>query len=110
MPELKIYQREALETLSQYFRECTRLNSASLAFTSITEQKYGRGLAYNSVQEMKGMPYVCVRVPTGGGKTVMACDAIGRATRELLQATRSLVLWLVPSNAIREQTIVALRD
>lgn len=110
MPELKTYQRAALETLSEYFSECTRTNDPDTAFYALTKQKFGRGIPYRPIKSMEGMPYVCVRVPTGGGKTVMACHAIDFATRELLHATHSFVLWLVPSNAIREQTIVALKD
>jgi type III restriction enzyme len=110
MPELKTYQRLALETLSEYFRECTRTNDADTAFYTLTKEKFGRGIPYHTIRGMEGMPYVCVRVPTGGGKTVLACHAIGLATRELLHATRSFVLWLVPSNAIRAQTMAALKD
>jgi len=110
MPDLKTYQHAALETLSEYFRECTRTNDPDTAFYTLTKQKFGQGIPYRPIKGMEGMPYVCVRVPTGGGKTVMACHAIGLATRELLHATRSFVLWLVPSNAIREQTIAALKD
>ena len=32
------------------------------------------------------LPYVCLRVPTGGGKTLLACHAVGIAMHELLQA------------------------
>jgi type III restriction enzyme len=56
------------------------------------------------------MPYVCLRVPTGGGKTLLACYASGLAMSELLRADRAVVLWLVPSNTILEQTADALRD
>lgn len=111
MPELKEYQRAALETLSEYFQACTQHNDPDAAFYLLTRQRFGQGLPYRPVPGMDAaMPYVCVRVPTGGGKTVLACDAIGRATRELLHADRALVLWLVPSNAIREQTLAALRN
>ena len=56
------------------------------------------------------MPYVCLRVPTGGGKTLLACYASGLAMSELLRTDRAVVLWLVPSNTILEQTADALRD
>src|SRR5205823_3841660 len=52
----------------------------------------------------------CLRVPTGGGKTLMACHALGIAATEYLQADRAVCLWLVPSNTIRDQTLAALRD
>ena len=56
------------------------------------------------------MPYVCLRVPTGGGKTVMAAYAVGIVKDELLHAERAVALWLVPSKTILEQTVEALRD
>lgn len=48
-------------------------------------------------------------MPTGGGKTVLAAHAIGVAARELLQAPNPMVLWLVPSTPILDQTVAALK-
>ena len=58
----------------------------------------------------EGMPYVCLRVPTGGGKTVMAAHAVGIAAQEFLHSSNPMVLWLVPSTPILDQTITALKD
>ena len=55
-------------------------------------------------------PYVCLRLPTGGGKTFVAAHSIGVAARELLHTDEPLVLWLVPSNAILQQTLKALQE
>ncbi len=53
---------------------------------------------------------MCLRIPTGGGKTLMGADAIGRMAREWPTGlTKPLVLWLVPSDPIRSQTLSALR-
>jgi len=80
------------------------------AFYSVTKEIFGEGLKYCPVKELPGLPYVCTRIPTGGGKTLVAAHAVGIATKEFLQVDRSLVLWLAPSNAIREQTLKALRN
>jgi type III restriction enzyme len=109
MPELKIYQQKALDTLRDYCRECCRTD-AELAFFEMTRRKYERGLSYNTVKELPGLPYVCIRIPTGGGKTLVGCHTVGVAAKELLHAYRCVVLWLVPSNAIKDQTLKALRD
>ena len=45
------------------------------------------------------IPHVCFKVPTGGGKTLL-----GAAALERLSQPTGLVLWIVPSNAIYEQT------
>ena len=55
-------------------------------------------------------PYVCIRIPTGGGKTILAAHAVGVAARDYLQADNPMVLWLVPSTAILDQTLAALRN
>ena len=56
------------------------------------------------------IPYVCLRLPTGGGKTILASHSIPIACKELLARDFSLVIWLVPSNAILEQTFNCLQD
>ena len=51
------------------------------------------------------IPHVCFKVPTGGGKTLLAASALGRLSR-----ARGLVLWITPTRAIYEQTKAALRN
>jgi len=110
MFRLKDYQQRALDTLRAYLRECARLGSADTAFYAVTREVFGAGIPYRPVRELPGLPYVCLRLPTGGGKTVVACHAVSVAAKDLLHADRCVVVWLVPSNAIREQTLKALRD
>ena len=49
------------------------------------------------------IPHICFKVPTGGGKTLLAAAALERLNRQT-----GLVLWMVPSNAIYRQTKAAL--
>ena len=51
------------------------------------------------------IPHVCFKVPTGGGKTLLAAASLGR-----LHRPTGLTLWIVPSRAIYEQTRAALRN
>ncbi len=51
------------------------------------------------------IPHVCFKVPTGGGKTLLAAGALER-----LKQSRGLVLWVMPTRAIYDQTKAALRD
>lgn len=112
----KHYQERALDWLRRYYERCRALHEAgdrfpvSTAFTSITAEIYGSGLPYSKVDQLPGIPYVCLRIPTGGGKTLVGCEAIAVAQKELLRADRSLVLWLVPSDPIRKQTLDRLQD
>ncbi len=103
MLELKQYQQRSLDALAEYFGLCGTLGAKN-AFISLTERPY------HSVPHLAEVPYVCLRVPTGGGKTFMACHALGIAAREYLTTDKTVCLWLVPSNAILAQTLAALRD
>ena len=100
---LKQYQERCLEALSNYLRRANQVG-AKMAFMEATEQ------SYHSVPQLPGLPYVCVRVPTGGGKTVLSANAVGIAAKDFLNVEQCLVLWLVPTNTILTQTLDALRN
>ena len=108
--ELRSYQAEALRVLRNYLRKVTRLdgimdNPAKAAFADVSGATYWPAPLVN-----EQTPYVCIRIPTGGGKTIVAAHAVGVVAREFLQADNPMVLWLVPSTAILDQTLAALRD
>ena len=113
MIQLKDYQLRTLDTLHRFFVQCARDGQPGRAFH---EAQIGAGrtlmpyLPVNAPGLDASMPYVCLRVPTGGGKTLLACHAAGLAMDDLLHAERAVVLWLVPSNTILDQTAEALRD
>ncbi|PUE61681.1 hypothetical protein B9Z45_04735 [Limnohabitans sp. 2KL-17] len=99
---LKRYQQQSLDELDKYLR-AARLTGPRSAFETQT------GFGYNT-DPFGDMPCVCLRIPTGGGKTLMAAEAIGRMAREWPTGlAQPLVLWLVPSDTIRSQTLNALR-
>lgn len=58
----------------------------------------------------KPVPNVCLKVPTGGGKTLMAAYAIEQLQVDWLKRQTGLVLWIVPSQAIYAQTLAALKS
>lgn len=51
------------------------------------------------------IPHVCLKVPTGGGKTLLGVEAVRR-----LKLGTGFVLWLVPTKAIYTQTYDAFRN
>ncbi len=113
MISLNQYQDRVLESLKHFFRETARDGRPERAFRAVQERNEQPPLPYLPVQAeglAAEMPYVCLRVPTGGGKTLLACHAAGLALKDLLHAERGVVLWLVPSNTILDQTADALRD
>jgi len=99
--KLKRYQSAALTALSDFLHLASQVGAAS-AF----QQQAGR--AYQS--EVFGeIPCVCLRIPTGGGKTLMASHAIVGMAREWQSSDAPVAVWLVPSDAIRSQTLSALQ-
>lgn len=98
---LKHYQTRALEALATYLRRAATLGAAA-GFTDFT------GYGYNA-EPFGELPCVCLRIPTGGGKTLLAAHAIGTLARDWPgQQPKPLALWLVPSDTIRSQTLKAL--
>lgn len=70
------------------------------------------GVANNTVQYVsrtddagRPIPHICFKVPTGGGKTLLAAAALERLNRQT-----GLTLWITPTSAIYQQTINALRN
>ncbi len=113
MIELKDYQHRVLGSLRDFLRLTAQRRDPASAFGEVTQRSFEKPVPYFPVAADgldAGMPYVCLRVPTGGGKTLLACHAAGLTMREYMRADRSVVLWLVPSNTILEQTADALRD
>lgn len=107
----KTYQSQVLDSIEAYFRSCHEFPSASIAFHATTERLWGRGLTYHPLSGFPtDMPYFCLRVPTGGGKTWLAAKSVQRVNTHLLRGEHSVILWLTPSKPIREQTLKALKD
>jgi type III restriction enzyme len=101
--ELREYQRRGLDVLDRFLTRAAAIG-AKAAF----EQTAGHG--YREVGQLPGLPYVCLRVPTGGGKTIMAAHAVRSVAKSFLAQEHVVAVWLVPSNTIRDQTLARLRD
>lgn len=113
--ELKKYQDATLAVLRR-FLESARIHGAASAYAAITsepeqaERLRGYGGTYVPLGGLADTPYVCLRLPTGGGKTLLAAHAIAVAKDAWIERDYPLVLWLVPSNMIRTQTVEALNN
>jgi type III restriction enzyme len=104
---LKTYQQNALGVLSQ-FLTATRSQTVTDAYAAVLAEQNRTGETY---QAMFGdVPCVCLRVPTGGGKTIMAAHAVALAGKSVLDSDAPIALWLTPSDTIRTQTLEALAN
>ena len=106
---LKAYQTNLLDTFATFLSRAKELKSAKTAFAESTLEAFGHALPYNALPTNDDIPYVCLRVPTGGGKTRIAGQAIARINQAFMASDYSLVIWLVPSKPIRLQTLYALK-
>jgi type III restriction enzyme len=99
----KTYQQQVLDSVEAYFKACHELPSPSIAFTATTERLWGRGNPPCLAFLPTCRTFACV--PTGGGKTWLAAKSVALVNTHLLRTEHSVILWLVPSKPIREQTI-----
>lgn len=103
----KEYQETALGILKT-FLETARVRGAQSAFERVTKEA-GQGRTYQPLPPLPETPYICLRIPTGGGKTYMAARSASIASNIYLEDEYPVILWLVPTNIIREQTLETLK-
>jgi len=122
---LKDYQRRTLETVKDFLMELFRrrekmerireLDSemgASVdwvkpAFDQVAPGRYTVSRKNGIGEEL---PNFCLKVPTGGGKTLLAARVIDLVNTHYRHSQRGLVLWIVPTTQIYSQTLRALKD
>lgn len=111
--ELKSYQKEVIADLARYLELVVELQSPAKAYHTLWNEKnvmVGLGGLPNYVNTLPGIPHVCAKVPTGGGKTFIAASAVRTIFDAIPQRRAKAVVWLVPSEAILTQTLRALNN
>ena len=132
MMELKVYQRNALDAFTRWLETLEKtqhelenmLEMFQQSSTNIPIPDALRNYPRTAWQSLKAdggvastageyvdrtddveqaIPHICFKVPTGGGKTLLAAAALERVPQQ-----RGLVLWIVPTKAIYQQTKTAL--
>ncbi len=111
--KLKGFQKETLNQLDRYLAFWNSLGDPSKAYDAFwAAQDATVGLGdlkhYNDV--LTGVPHICFKVPTGGGKTYIACNSIQTIFSHLPPQKKKVVVWLVPSDSILDQTFETLSD
>lgn len=115
--QLKEYQQQTLRDLEQYIETLNKSNSLAVAYSQYWAE---RGVSVNGftnnylhpyINSVNGVPRVTLKVPTAGGKTFIACNAIKRIMDKLqTDALNKVVAWFVPSDTILKQTLEKLQD
>ena len=111
--ELKNYQKQVLKDLSNYLKLLNETHNIKAAYTKHWNDKDVR-VGYGGMPKYRdtiiGTPHVCFKVPTGGGKTFIACASLKPFFEQMPLSKTKVVAWLVPSNTILDQTIQTLSD
>lgn len=106
----KPYQQETIRYLTEYL-EAARFDGPKIAF-----DKRPRGVpspwqkSYKPLADPEDAPYICLRLPTGGGKTFLAAQCVKIGAKFIGREHNPLTLWLVPTETIRRQTLETLNN
>ena len=107
---MKDYQREVLKDLNAYMDYVDATGDLKYAFAQFWEE---RGISVSAQNDdymhpyrndVAGVPNVTVKVPTAGGKTFIACNAIDTIFNHYHDDAPRVVAWFVPSDTILKQT------
>lgn len=110
--ELKQYQRDVLGEVGRFARTYAMTKDAATAygvFMNAVGLTPGQGGVERYRDDLGGAPKVCVKVPTGGGKTFIGASAV-RVLTEALPSSSNVAVWLVPRREILSQTLRNFRN
>ena len=122
---LKHYQEKVIKSLKDYLGELSEFKTKyqkALEFDADMAMDYnfpkrawekstGNNIYHSKTNSLnEPLPDIYLKVPTGGGKTLLACHSIDLIQKSYLKKQTGLILWIVPSTQIYRQTILALKD
>jgi type III restriction enzyme len=108
--ELKPYQQVVIKDLENYLSYLQKSSSPAQAFQAFWEDRVG---TYNPLTQLGMKPYkdnipgavhIAIKVPTAGGKTFIACNALHTVNKYFNQGNAKAVVWLVPWSNLLQQT------
>jgi type III restriction enzyme len=111
--ELNKYQKSVISDLSAYLSALNEVGDLHKAWRKYWSEKdiaVGMGGVPVYRNSITDVPHVCMKVPTGGGKTFLACAAVRKIFDELPPGKPKMVVWLVPSDPILVQTTANLMN
>jgi type III restriction enzyme len=108
--ELKPYQQDVIKDLENYLSYLQQHNNPAKAFNAFWTERVG---AYNPLTQtgmrnykdnIPGAVHIAIKVPTAGGKTFIACNALYTINKYFNQGNAKAVVWLVPWSNLLQQT------
>jgi type III restriction enzyme len=109
--ELKGYQYKVIKDLEGYLEYVQKYKKTDVAFNKFWENRIG---PFNPINGEGMQPYkntipnaahVCIKVPTAGGKTFIACNALHSIFNAYSSELPKAVVWLVPWSNLLDQTV-----
>ena len=96
---LKSYQSEALDYFETFLQRCKDSGDVCAAYTQTTAE-WRVPLTFRPLPTVKQVPYVCMRIPTGGGKTMIGGMRLNGSTAPSSTRTRALPSgWSLPTRS-----------
>ena len=136
--ELKDFQQNVLHVLDEYLAELVESRKSAdevvklsrerpelnIPVPDFTEQAWNALATKGKLPKSRNLvpfstrtdgtdrqvPSVTLKVPTGGGKTLLATHSVSRVMGAWVRANHGLVLWIVPNESIYSQTRKALSN
>ena len=116
---LKEYQQKALTEIRNYLEHLTAWRKRAednpdleIDFPSKAWEK--ARIHHRYIPSKNGLnqplPTFCMKIPTGGGKTLLAVKTVDLVNMIYRKRKVGLVLWIVPTTQIYRQTIQNLKD
>jgi len=122
---LKDYQRHTLEVVQDYLKTLAEQRAKAAKLREV-DPELAEGFdfavaAWKKAEVASGylprlnglkepLPCLCLKVPTAGGKTLLATKVIDLVHTHYRKRQTGLVLWIVPTTQIYRQTYGALKD
>jgi len=117
--KLKEYQERTLKEVKTFLEQLAFWRGRAreggewlFDFAEKAWEKAGVGRTYLKKKDGLGrpLPVFCLKIPTGGGKTLLAVKTVDLVQSLYLKRQTGLVVWIVPTQQIYRQTMQRLKD
>jgi type III restriction enzyme len=112
--ELKPYQQQVINDLESFLEYVNKYQDSAKAFKQFWEDRVGKYQlnfdgSYSGMKPYKnnipGATHIAIKVPTAGGKTFIACNAVSSIFKSFDASKPKAVVWLVPWSNLLQQAV-----